>query len=339
MKHWLQQLHTVQENLSENELAILISVARVRGSAPRDIGARMIVSQTQCWGTIGGGELEHQCQQRALQMLKTVNTAPTELRNFPLGSNCGQCCGGVVDVLFEQVQKQPSEWQRQAMEALDNNGSALIVTPLWGADETQTQTICLQLDDGVNPSVDPPHEPCLIEKISPPATHIALFGAGHVGQAVVNALAELDCQITWIDSRQEFAPPDSRSNINVICVADPARLANSLPAGSLCLVMTHNHALDFDICAQLLVRPDIEFCGLIGSASKRARFERLFKQAGLDPAVINKLTCPIGIEGINGKRPAEIAVSVAAQILQQSVPSSQLQSQSQEEPPSAAVHH
>ena len=99
--------------------------------------------------------------------------------------------------------------------------------------------------------------------------------------------------------------------------------------------MTHSHALDFDICAQLLVRPDIPFCGLIGSASKRARFERLFKQAGLEAAVIDRLTCPIGIAGINGKRPAEIAVSVAAQILQQSVSSSQ----TQQEPLSAAVHH
>lgn len=335
MKHWLQQLHTVQENLSENELAVLVSVARVRGSAPRDVGARMIVSQTQCRGTIGGGELEHQCQQRARQILRTATAPPSELINFPLGSNCGQCCGGVVDVLFEQVQKQPSTWQRQATDALENNSSALMVTPLSWADEEQPRTTFVE----INPSADLPAnllgQSCLVEKISPPATHIALFGAGHVGQAVVNALAELNCQITWVDSRQEFAPSDSRANVDWICVADPARLANNLPAGSLCLVMTHSHALDFDICAQLLVRPDIKFCGLIGSASKRARFERLFKQAGLEAAVIDRLTCPIGIPGINGKRPAEIAVSVAAQILQQSV----LSTHSQQEPLSAAVHH
>ena len=295
----------------------------------------MIVSQARCWGTIGGGELEHQCQQRARHILSTASAPPAELRNFPLGSNCGQCCGGVVDVLFEQVQKQPSTWQRQAMDALENNSSAVIATPLPGAGSAQPQTTVMKIDPGANLSEDFLDKSCLIERISPPATHIALFGAGHVGQAVVNALAGLDCQITWVDSRPEFAPPEARSNVDWLCVADPARLANNLPAGSLCLVMTHSHALDFDICAQLLVRQDIKFCGLIGSASKRARFERRFKQAGLDTAVIDRLTCPIGIAGINGKLPAEIAVSVAAQILQQQG----VAFTSQQEPLSAALHH
>ena len=104
-------------------------------------------------------------------------------------------------------------------------------------------------------------------------------------------------------------------NIVPLQTPDLAAAAASLPAGTLCLVMTHSHPLDFDVCAKLLQRDDIPFCGLIGSTSKKARFERLFKQAGLTETEIARLTCPIGIDGIGGKAPAEIAVAAAAQIL------------------------
>jgi xanthine dehydrogenase accessory factor len=89
-----------------------------------------------------------------------------------------------------------------------------------------------------------------------------------------------------------------------------------MPAGSYYLVMTHSHALDLEICEQILRRQDVAYCGLIGSLSKRRRFERLLRKQGITDAMLEKLTCPIGVPGIPGKRPQEIAIAVAAELLQ-----------------------
>ena len=86
-------------------------------------------------------------------------------------------------------------------------------------------------------------------------------------------------------------------------------------ADSFYLVMTHSHAMDFDICDRILRRGDARYCGLIGSLSKRRRFEKLYRQQGMQQAIIDKLVCPIGVQGISSKKPAEIAVAAAAEIL------------------------
>ena len=145
---------------------------------------------------------------------------------------------------------------------------------------------------------------------------VAVFGAGHVGQAVIDVLQHLDIELVWIDSRKDLFSELNHAGINIAPHARPAQFAAQLPAGSLCLIMTHNHTLDFDICTTLLQRGDIPFCGLIGSTSKRRRFERLLKQAGLAELSAH-LTCPIGVDGISGKTPREVAIAVSAQVLQQ----------------------
>ena len=88
-----------------------------------------------------------------------------------------------------------------------------------------------------------------------------------------------------------------------------------MPPGSYYLIMTHSHPLDFEICDRVLRRNDAGYCGLIGSLTKRRRFVKRFRQQGMSDASLERLTCPIGVEGISGKKPAEIAVSVAAEIL------------------------
>ena len=89
-----------------------------------------------------------------------------------------------------------------------------------------------------------------------------------------------------------------------------------MPRGSCYLVMTHSHAIDFDVCDRILRRPDTVYCGLIGSLSKRRRFEKRFRAQGLQDKDLERLTCPIGVSGISGKKPAEIAVAAAAEVLQ-----------------------
>ncbi len=227
--------------------AVLVTVADVRGSAPREAGAKMVVTDHATHGTIGGGRLELECITEARLILQGGEV--TCLKHFPLGPALGQCCGGAVAVLFERV--------------------------------------------------------------APPTWRVAVFGAGHVGRAVVGLLAGLPCDVSWIDSRAglfEAAPP------NVRCVAgDPAFTAETLPSGSHVLVMTHDHQLDFALVTILLTRRDLASVGLIGSKTKRARFASRLLARGLDTA---RLVCPIGVPGAGGKLAAEIAISVVAQLLQ-----------------------
>jgi len=144
--------------------------------------------------------------------------------------------------------------------------------------------------------------------------NIAVFGAGHVGSAVVATLSGLDCNIRWIDSRRNIFR-NVPGNVRPIEAAEPALEVAAMPPDSYYLVMTHSHALDFDICDRILRRQDARYCGLIGSLSKRRRFEKRYRQQGMSQELIDALVCPIGVNGISGKKPAEIAVSVAAELL------------------------
>jgi xanthine dehydrogenase accessory factor len=126
----------------------------------------------------------------------------------------------------------------------------------------------------------------------------------------------LDTRVDLIDSRPGFADAGKFNNIRPIECTAPALIVDTAPPGSYYLVMTHDHALDFEICTRVLQRHDAAYCGLIGSRSKRRRFEKRFRALGLSESEIFGLTCPIGIDEISGKKPAEIAIAVAAQLLQ-----------------------
>lgn len=239
--------------------AVLVTVVEVKGSAPREAGAKMVVTRESSQGTIGGGHLELKAIELARELLVAHAARPAGeetpiLRSFALGPSLGQCCGGEATLLFEPV--------------------------------------------------------------LPPPFHVAVFGAGHVGKALVKLLADLPCRITWIDSRAEAFPAEMPANAAVEPTDAPEEEVAALPHESYVLVMTHSHALDLRIVERALRRPDFRYVGLIGSATKRARFVKRLALRGLAPEEIARLTCPIGIEGIAGKRPAEIAIAVAAQLLQ-----------------------
>lgn len=138
---------------------------------------------------------------------------------------------------------------------------------------------------------------------------VALFGAGHVGRAVVRALAALPCRVRWADSRGAFPDPLPDG----VAVAPPEMA--EVPAGAFVLVMTHSHPQDLELVEAALRRDDVAWIGLIGSSTKRRRFEGQLRARGVAPAAIGRLVCPIGIRGIEGKQPAVIAASVAAQLL------------------------
>ncbi|HEV2676178.1 MAG TPA: xanthine dehydrogenase accessory protein XdhC, partial [Aliidongia sp.] len=156
----------------------------------------------------------------------------------------------------------------------------------------------------------------LFEPVLPPGLEIALFGAGHVGRALVHILGTLPCRVLWIDPRAAEFPETVPDNVEVRVSALPMHEVETLSAGSQVFVMTHSHQLDLDLVDAALHRVDLACIGLIGSETKRARFVKRLGLRGHGPEAIRRLVCPIGIAGAGSKHPAEIAVAVAAQILQ-----------------------
>jgi len=147
-------------------------------------------------------------------------------------------------------------------------------------------------------------------------THIVLFGAGHVGHALVKLLGMLPCVVQWVDARDELFPDEVPGNIQIEATDTPDAIVDSAPAGAYFLVMTHDHSLDFSLALRIMRRNDFAYFGLIGSQTKRVKFERRLIDRGVDPERLTEMTCPIGVEGIVDKAPGSIAVAVCAQLMQ-----------------------
>ncbi|MDA1062828.1 MAG: xanthine dehydrogenase accessory protein XdhC [Proteobacteria bacterium] len=326
MNEWIDEL---ADQTAGGARAVVVTVAGIRGSAPREVGAKMIVTATETLGSIGGGQLEYQCTRLAFDMLD--GPEQPNLRKFPLGSSMGQCCGGVVDILFEPLVSGLPAWLRDLRALYGQRVPAVIATHVAGeplkcvitvngtfgasAEQIGIEVIGRArygLDTGriVHRSDD-----WLLELVVGSDLNIAVFGAGHVGAAVVQALSALDCNIRWVDSRRNIFR-HTPANVRAIETADAPLEVAAMPPGSCFLVMTHSHALDYDICERILRRGDAAYCGLIGSESKRRRFEKRYRAQGLSDDALDTLVCPIGVAGISGKKPAEIALAAAAEVLQ-----------------------
>ena len=160
-----------------------------------------------------------------------------------------------------------------------------------------------------------------------PRFHLQLYGAGHVGRAIAQALAPLHCVVDWIDEREEEFPATFDAyggpwpaHIRKVCVDAVEGEVDTAPPGAFYLVLTHRHDLDLRISEAILRRGDFGYFGLIGSKTKKHRFIHRFEHHGIAPDVIARMTCPIGVPGISSKEPEAIAISVAAQLLQVSDP-------------------
>ena len=149
-----------------------------------------------------------------------------------------------------------------------------------------------------------------------PRFTLQLYGAGHVGRAIVHLLEGIACRVQWIDEREDQFPADvSPPHIERVCVEPVHAEVDLAPPGACYLVLTHSHDLDLAITEAILKRGDFAYLGLIGSSTKRARFLRRLEARGIAPDTLARLTCPIGLPGIAGKEPEVIAVSVVAQLL------------------------
>ena len=155
----------------------------------------------------------------------------------------------------------------------------------------------------------------LFEPMGQPQAQIAVFGAGHVGRALVPLLASLPCRVRWIDSREtefpEVLPPGVEKVVSEEVVDEVAEM----PAGSYFIVMTHNHQLDLELTAAILKRNDFAYYGMIGSRTKRVKFEHRLRERGFAADVVQRMRCPMGLPEVKGKLPMEIAISIAGEVI------------------------
>jgi xanthine dehydrogenase accessory factor len=270
------------QRLLANEDAVVVSIASTQGSVPREAGTWMAVFASKIVGTIGGGHVEFEAIAEAKALLKSQETAEPYSKRYVLGPSLGQCCGGVMVIHYDKYSASGNKYAGYSQKTPLNSALKLI----------------------------PP----------PKLQNVALFGGGHVGKAIVNILSTLPMHVMWIDSRDEIFP--NALPTNVICEhSDPVQAAvNDLAADSHVLIMSFSHAEDLDIVGSCLLRhrekSDLPFIGLIGSKTKWATFRHRLQDRGFSEAELAHVSCPIGVDGVKGKEPEVIAVSVAAQLLQ-----------------------
>ena len=323
MNSWLDALNDLTTE------GILVTVAGVEGSGPREPGAKMLVTEQALFDTIGGGHLELCAASIAREMLSLPTgllAAQRRLERFSLGPALGQCCGGVVHLAFERVAAGSAyagclherfhagqdSWRLVCLDTMalpslcDASGAVLVGDPEPGAN---LRTDCHIVTDAKAQRWL--QDPCLAHR-----SHLMLFGAGHVGAAIVRILSDLPCDVTWVDERDDQFPSVLPANVRVEITDTPEALIAAAAPGVSFLVMTHSHALDQVLAEQILRRTDSAWFGLIGSTTKRALFERRLKERGISGAQLSSMVCPIGIAGIAGKAPGVIAIAVAAQLMQ-----------------------
>jgi len=250
--------------------AVIVTLAMVRGHAPRNGGAKLVVSPEELFGTVGGGNLEATALDAARQMLADGSAEP-RLLTLTLSDKATteygvQCCGGEVTMLLEPVRAVPA---------------------------------------------------------------VAIFGLGHVGLELARILARQELELHLVDARTEMLDAgrigdpavsgmlaDAVAVVRVRHAPVPESAIADLPPGTHVLIMTHDHAEDLAITDQALRSETLGSIGLIGSASKWARFHKKLIELGHSEEDLTRVTTPIGVPEVAGKAPATIAVSVAARILQ-----------------------
>ena len=246
---WAEAIAGAHQNC---EGFVLATVLEVKGSTPRDRGAKMVITRLGAFDTIGGGRLEQLVIESARASL-ALNVKSQHLEHFPLAGKAQQCCGGSVAVLLE-----------------------------------------------VFPAARLP---------------VTIFGAGHIGRALVDVLTQCDSRIQWVDSRAERLPEIRAGNVTPIVREVPESIVETLNSNERVIIVTHDHALDLRLLSRLLDETSIQSIGLIGSATKAARFKTQLRALGIPASEDHRWCCPVGLESVRGKLPMEVAVSIAAQLL------------------------
>lgn len=317
--------HTaLAEQLERSDELVVVTIVATRGSTPRETGATMLVTANETIGTIGGGVLEFAAVQRAVQHLSKDGR---HIEKQVLGPDCGQCCGGVVELLFDRWDRRDLAFAERIAEAREGIWWRGIETPIDalvmgeqsefrpGSTAVQAPELVTQVRRDWLQTTAGNRAEALATPLAAARATVTLFGGGHVGSACIEALSRLAVPIRLVESRSEMLRECYPAGVEVLDGRDWQAAVAAAPAGSDVLIMTHDHALDLAICGAALRRSSLRYCGLIGSRSKRLRFEKRLRSAGLRQSELARLSCPIGLTEISDKSPAGIAAGVAADYL------------------------
>jgi xanthine dehydrogenase accessory factor len=280
----------------------MISVLATEGSAPRGAGTRMLLRSGQLEGTIGGGQLEH----RAIEQARAILNLPRgswRVQDYPLGPLLGQCCGGRVRLLIEHLDPAELGWLHDA------EPGRMLETVLG---EGAVRRTVHQREAATRQTARGERQARMVEPVGERPRPFYLFGAGHVGQAIARHATGLPLQLAWFDTRPEQGAIDG---VTVVTEEQVADCLKDAPDDAAVAILTHDHPLDYHLTRAALSGKPLAFVGLIGSATKIARFRSRLRNDGVSEAALGRLTAPIGLPGVRGKEPDVIAISVLAQLL------------------------
>ena len=302
----------VLDGLDRHGRLAMVTIAAKRGSAPRDAGARMVVYPDATFrGSVGGGTLEWKAIAMAQAALANPNASKAETRGFALGPELGQCCGGNVELVLEIIEAERRDEiaalaEREATGALTTRGRLI----------SDRGVVREAVSDVLPPGAASYAAGVLNEGFGDERRSLFLFGAGHVGRALLMALAPLPFRVTWVDPRPDAFPEFVPANVTTVLADDPQRVLAIAPQGSFVLAMTHSHPLDLAVVSAALGDARFPYVGVIGSKTKRARFVRQLAEGGIARARIAELVCPIGDAAVHSKLPAVIAATTVVELLE-----------------------
>lgn len=323
----------LQEELNAGKDVVMVSVTASSGSTPRGAGARMIIGEKgRLYGTIGGGAVEYRCEQRAHTVLETKKSLN---QSFMLRKNqvedLGMICGGDVEVFFQFISAENEEMKEAvsyAIEQFDKHRDLWII-----ADITDDQKAGLAIySDGISRGMEVTDEIAehlseapfkkeiggrliFVEKINQ-SELVYIFGGGHVAQQLVPTLSRVDFNCIVIEDREEFAAKDLFEGVldtRLIDMKNLETVCKEITANDYICVMTRGHANDYEVEKHALRTP-AKYIGVIGSRKKIAGVNERLRNDGFNDEDLKRITTPIGLE-IKAETPAEIAVSIAAQMI------------------------
>ncbi|MEM8734457.1 MAG: xanthine dehydrogenase accessory protein XdhC [Planctomycetota bacterium] len=245
----------VESLLNQSSPLVVVTMVKVRGSAPQILGAKAIItSDGIVGGTVGGGKVEAAAIGHAQSLLEGNSGKHCELVTWNLQTDIKMTCGGEVTFFFEVFLS--SDWQ------------------------------------------------------------IAVFGAGHIAQALVPLLLTLQCRITWIDQREDWLSRQSdHARLKKICTQDLAAEVSELPSQTFFVLMTQGHATDLPVLAEVLRTREAPYLGALGSLQKAKILRRDLTELGISPDKIDSYACPMGLP-LGNNTPPEIAISIVTQLIQ-----------------------
>ena len=289
-------LNALRAAVAAHDRVARVVITEVRGSSPREVGASMLVWDGGQSGTIGGGALEYQAAQQAF--------ARDGFSRHSLGPELGQCCGGTVTLLTEVFDaSQLATLDGETVMARGPGEMPLAVKRLTTCARNQGVDLRPRMVQG-----------WFVEPVALPTKPVWIWGAGHVGRALVDVLHPIpEIEITWVDTAPNRFPDAIPDLVNALPASDLLRVVPYAPDNAAHLILTYSHALDLSLCDALL-HHGFGFTGLIGSDTKWARFRSRLHKMGHSDAQISRICCPIGRKTL-GKHPQAIAVGVAAQLL------------------------